>query len=225
MRDKHRIARLLRDIDEIKAAVQRNSPVLREIVSARYYWLHVVAFGVAVIIFSVVMHFLVRGYRGYAAIPGAVRTVFWVIAAVVSVSIYAYRVRGVLQTVRDIDPRLTLWSLLGDHSIGEFMHVYGPLCLVAAALSVYLSHLGLGFFLVAVWAGWFGLTLNLLGFAVHMPEFYVGGYWMLVTGALSILVPGISASLWIAICFGGGSIAYAIVSEVIRRRGGLRGDE
>ena len=53
----------------------------------------------------------------------------------------------------------------------------------------YLSHLGLGFFLVAVWAGWFGLTLNLLGFAVHMPV------RMLVTGALSILVPCISPSV------------------------------
>jgi hypothetical protein len=38
MQDKHRLARLLRDLDEIKAAVKRNSPVLREIVTARFSW-------------------------------------------------------------------------------------------------------------------------------------------------------------------------------------------
>ncbi len=225
MSDRVRISRLLRDIGEIKAAVKRNSPVLREIVTARYYWLHIVAFGLAVIVFSVLMHFLTRGYGGYAAIPAAVRTVFWIVAAAVSVSIYLYRIRGVLRTVRSIDKRLTLLSLLGDHEMGEFLLIYGPMCLIAAALTVFLSRAGQSFFIIAVWAGWFGLTLNLLAFAVHLPEFYAGGYWILATGALSIFLPGMSASLWVAVCFGGGSIVYAAVSEVIRQGGRLRGDE
>ncbi len=225
MSDQARIARLLRDIGEIKAAVKRNSPVLREIVTARYYWLHIVAFGLAVIVFSVLMHFLMRGYGGYAAIPAALRTVFWIVAAAVSAGIYLYRVRGVLRTVKAIDRGLNLWSLLGDHDIGEFLLIYGPLCLVAAALTVFLSRTGQSAFIIAVWAGWLGLTLNLVAFAVHLPEFYAGGYWVLVAGALSVFVRGVSAPLWTALCFGGGSIVYAAVSEVIRQGGRLRGDE
>ena len=82
-----------RDIDEIKAAVQRKQPgALWEIVSARYYWLHVVAFGVAGETAAT------AGQRP-SPVPlgrcsGSLRR-WW------SVSIYAYRVRGVLQTVRD----------------------------------------------------------------------------------------------------------------------------
>jgi len=224
MQDQHRIARLMRDINEIKAAVKRNSPVLREILTARYYWLHLLAFGVAVVVFSVIMHFLVRAYGGYAAIPAVARAVFWIVAVAVGLSIYVYRVRGVLRTVKSIDRRLNLWALLGDHDIGEFMHIYVPLAVISAAASVFLFRAGESFYIIAVWAGCLGLTLNLAAFAAHIAEFYVGGYWTLVTGGLSIFVPGISASLWIAICFGGGSIAYVVFSALIRRRSGLHAD-
>ena len=225
MRDKHRIARLLRDIDEIKAAVQRNSPVLREIVerplllaARRGFW-------------RGGDHLLGRHALPCARLPRVCGHPRCRQDGVLGHRGGGERFHLCVQGARR--PANRQGHRPAAHPVvppGGPLHrrVHArlwPPVPGSAALSVYLSHLGLGFFLVAVWAGWFGLTLNLLGFAVHIPEFYVGGYWMLVTGALSILVPGISASLWIAICFGGGSIAYAIVSEVIRRRGGLRGDE
>jgi hypothetical protein len=212
MQDKSRIARLLKDLDEIKAAVKRNSPVLREIVTARFYWWLILVFGAAVALFSVTMHFLVVRFGGYDAIPGSTRTVFWVLVAAAGAVMYVFRVRGVLQTIRKLDRRLTFWSLLGDHTIGEFFHVYGPLCVIAIGATVLLTRTGNSYYIVATWAILVGLSWNLIGFAVHLVEFYVIGYWCLIVGALSIFVTGVSASLWVAVCAGGWSVTYAVVS-------------
>ncbi|HUI69999.1 MAG TPA: hypothetical protein VL354_05730 [Spirochaetia bacterium] len=217
MQDRSRIARLLKDLDEIKAAVKRNSPVLREIVTARFYWWLILVFGAAVTVFSVVMHFLVIRFGGYEAIPGGTRTVFWVLAAAAGVVMYVFRVRGVLLTIRKMDRRLTFWSLLGDHTVGEFFHVYGPLSVISLAATIYLSRTGNAYYIVGVWALHIGLTWNLIGFAVHLVEFYVIGYWCLLVAALSIFLPGVSASLWIAICAGGWSITYAVVSGLVQK--------
>jgi hypothetical protein len=216
MQDRQRIARLIRDLHEIKAAVKRNSPVLREIVTAKFYWWLIVIFGVAVAVFSVTMHFLALRFGGYAAIPASVRVVFWIVAAALGVTLYAFRVRGVLRTIRKIDRSLTFLSLLGDHDIGEFMHLYIPFCLIAVGTTIYLSAAGRPFYIVGTWGLFLGLTVNLIAFAVHLVEFYVLGYWYLVISALSFFMPGISAPLWTAICLGGGSVAYAVVSQLIR---------
>jgi hypothetical protein len=220
MHGHHRIVRLMRDIDQIKAAVKRNSPVLREIVTARFYWWLLLIFGLAVALFSVTMHFLVLRYGGYSTIPAPFRTVFWVVAAIVGIILYAFRVRGVIRTIRKIDRRLTFLSLLGDHDIGEFLHLYIPMCLIAIGATVFFSEFGHPFFIVGIWELWIGLIVNLIAFATHLVGFYVLGYWYLATAALSFFVPGVSASLWTAICFGGGSIAYAVVSLAIRGRRG-----
>ncbi len=209
MQDKHRLARLLRDLDEIKAAVKRNSPVLREIVTARFYWWLILIFGAVASLFAVAMHLLVNRFGGYDGIPVTVRAVFWALAAAAGITMYVFRVRGVLLTIRRIDPRLTVWTLLGDHTIGEFFHLYGPLCLIAAGVTIVLSRTGNSYYIVGTWVLVMGMTWNLLGFSVHLLEYYVIGYWCLITAALSFLFPGVSASLWVAICAGGGSVVYA----------------
>ncbi|MGA2766304.1 MAG: hypothetical protein ABSG17_23415 [Spirochaetia bacterium] len=212
MQDKSRIARLIRDLEEIKAAVKRNSPVLREILAARFYWWLLLIFGVVVAAFSILMHFLVLHYGRYAGIPTPVKTVFWIVAAGAGAVMYVFRVRGVIRTIKRIDRRLNFWSLLGDHDIGEFMHLYGPFCVIAIAVTIYLSRTGNSFFIVGTWALCLGLTCNLLAFAAHLLDYYVLGYWYMVSATLSFFIPGVSASLWMAICFGGGSIAYAAVT-------------
>jgi len=218
MQDRTRIARLLKDLDEIKAAVKRNSPVLREIVTAKFYWWLVLVFGASGCLFAVAMHLLITRFGGYDAIPVPIRTVFWLAAALAGAVMYAYRVRGVLFTIRKMDHRLTFWSLLGDHTVAEFFHVYGPMSALAVGLTIYLSRTGNSYFIVGVWALHIGLSWNLIGFAVHLLEFYVSGYWCLAIGTLSIFFPGVSASLWVAICAGGWSITYAGVSWLVTRR-------
>jgi hypothetical protein len=225
MHDKHTIARVIRDLNEIKAAVKRNSPVLREIVTARFFWWLFLIFGVAVVGFSLLMHFLVLHYGGYASIPLSLRLTFWIVASIAGIVMYAFRIRGVIRTLKKIDSRLTLLSILGDHNLGEFFHIYGPVAVIAAGLSVYFSRTGQGIYIIAVWGGCIGLVLNLIAFAVHLPEFYVAGYWCLVSAAVSIFVPGVSASLWTAICIGGGCIVYAVVSELMRWGTSKGGDE
>lgn len=223
MRDRQRIAKLMRDLKEIKAAVRRNSPILREILTARFYWWLVLTFGVAVVVFSVIMHFLVVRHGSYSAIPPSLRATFWIVAAAAGVTIYVFRVRGVLSIVHAIDPRLTFWSLLGDHDIGEFFHLYGPFLIITLATTIWLAGTGNSFYIVGTWGLCLGLTCNLIAFATHLVEYYVLGYAYVITAGLSFFIPGLSASLWTAICFGGGSVAYAAVSEVTRRGRRMRG--
>ncbi len=217
MQDRRRIAKLMRDLEEIKAAVRRNSPILREILTARFYWWLVLTLGVAVVVFSVIMHFLVVGYGSYSAIPASLRATFWIVAAAAGVTLYVFRVRGVLSVIHAIDPRLTFWSFFGDHDIGEFFHLYGPFLLITVTTTIWLARTGNSFYIVGTWALCLGLTCNLIAFATHLLEYYVLGYAYMIAGALSFFIPGVSASLWTGICFGGGSVAYAAVSEVMRR--------
>ncbi len=217
MQDRTRIARLLKDLDGIKAAVKRNSPVLREIVTARFYWWLVLSFGAAGCVFAVAMDVLVARFGGYHAIPVGILTIYWLVAGVAGIVMYVYRVRGVLQTIHAMDPRLTIRSLFGDHTIGEFFHVYAPISALSVAATIFLSRTGNSYYIVAIWAFHIGLAWNLVGFAVHLLEYYVIGYWCLAVGVLSIVFPEVSASLWVAIGAGGWSIGYAVVSRLVMR--------
>jgi len=223
MHDRKQIARLMRDLDEIKAAVKRNNSLLRELVTSRFYWWLVVLFGFVIAAFSLALQYLVTRHGGYGAIPPSVRTVFWIAAAIAGVATYVFRVTGVLRTVRRLDPRLTIWSLFWDHNLGEFFHVMGPLILIAAGVTVALARLGQPFFIVATWGLAFGVIWNLVGFAVHLVELYVMGYWYIAAAALSCFVPGVSASVWTAICVGGGSLAYVATTAVLRQMNPVKG--
>ncbi|MGA2479995.1 MAG: hypothetical protein ABSG63_14685 [Spirochaetia bacterium] len=217
MQDKKRVAQLIRDLGEIKAAVKRNNPILREIVASRFFWLLVLFYGLAIILFCLVMQYLFRRYGGYTAVPSPVKLIFWITTAAVTVATYVIRVRGILRIIHAIDPRLTFLSMLGDHNIGEFMHVAGPLMAIAAGLTVYFAQTGQPFVIVGTWGLCIGLIENQLAFTVHLPEYYILGYWCLATGVLSFFFPGPGAPLWVAICFGGGCLAYAVSTAMAKR--------
>jgi len=225
MQDRKQIARLMRDLDEIKAAVKRNNPLLRELVTSRFYWWLVTLFGFVIAAFALALHCLVARYGGYAAIPSSVKTPFWIAAAVAGIATYVFRVAGVIRTVRRIDPRLTIWSLFWDHNLGEFFHIMGPLILIAAGATVFLARIGQPFFIVGVWGLALGVIWNLLGFAVHLIELYVMGYWYIAAAALSFFIPGVSASVWTAVCVGGGSLAYVATTALVRKMHAMRGSE
>jgi len=223
MQDRKQIARLMRDLDEIKAAVKRNNPLLRELVTSRFYWWLIVLFGFVIAAFALGLAWLVGRYGTYGAIPASVRTAFWIVAAGAGVATYTFRVVGVVRTIRRIDPRLTIWSLFWDHNLGEFFHIMGPVFLMAVGATVFLARLGQPFFIVGAWGLALGVTWNLVGFAVHLVELYVMGYWYIAAGALSFFIPGVSAGVWTAVCVGGGSLAYVAAAAVVRKMYRVKG--
>lgn len=223
MQDRKQIARLMRDLVEIKAAVKRNNPLLRELVTSRFYWWLVVLFGFVIAAFSLALQYLVVRYGGYGAIPSSLRVWFWIVAALAGVATYTFRVVGVIRTIRRIDPRLTIWSLFWDHNLGEFFHIMGPLILIAAGATVFLARIGQPFFIIGAWGLALGVTWNLVGFAVHLVELYVMGYWYIAAAALSFFIPGVSAGVWTAACVGGGSLAYVATTALVRKMRPVRG--
>jgi len=97
------------------------------------------------------------------------------------------------------------------------LHLFLPVMALITVLSALLISAGQASYCVAVWAIGFGILWNSLGTGFALTEYLVFGYWMLVTGTLSLLIGGIHPLLWIAVIFGFGFTAFAVFAWLTGR--------
>lgn len=212
------VEQLVRDLEYVKAAVKRNYPILREMMSPRSLRGYVMYVGTVVIVISLLFQFVIRAYGSLSTAPQVVRTLLLVFIAFIALSVTFMKWTTLNRSARRIDRRLSPWSVVREYYMAQVIHVDLPLLLAGGCVIVYLALSGHGFYITGALAVTFGLVMNVLGAYTRLREYLFFGYWVLLTGALSMLVPAVSAGVWVSAVFGGGCYVFALASVIQGRR-------
>jgi len=214
MENRENIAQLAKDVEYIKAAVKRNHPVLREWANTAPTRLLMLYYGTGTVVVSLLFQYCIHQYRSFALIPSAVKLLLFAFLAVVTISATVLKYATMSRSARKMDRKLGMWPLAWQYFYHRVIHVVLPITAIAAGTIIYFATVGPNRLIIGVAALYTGLFMNLFASSVDMIEYYACGYWLLVTAALSMLIPAIPGAIWISICFGAGFYLFFVVTAL-----------
>ncbi len=212
------LARLAEDLEQVRSAVNRSATVMREVMGPSHYRGLLLYAGFATLALCLAFHFVPLAFGGFAATPE------WLRATLVSAAVAAVIVGGIVKTLtirraaRSVDRRLTVLAFFTRYYGPMVAHLYPPLILILIGVCAWLLVTDRGFYVVGTIGLFSGILLNLLAAAFRQNEYLAFGYWLLVAGAASFFVPGLSPALWFAIVFGAGCLVFSAASALAARR-------
>jgi hypothetical protein len=217
-----RILRLEKDLREIKRTLDRNKSILRVLFEKSFRFLPLLGFsGLASALISVSYYIALRTFGSPGEIPAAFH---WVLGTLIAVSLAVVSVLKLFVFVREAkkldDERSSYVILLVLLKSSTMLHVFLPVMALIVTLSLFLISLDLAPYCVAVWAIGCGIIWNAIGAEFSLIEYIIFGYWLLLTGTLSIFVTGIHPLLWIGAIFGLGFTCFAAILWIVGRKAG-----
>jgi hypothetical protein len=204
------IERLLEDISSIKAVINRNRPVLKQVfLPGRFRWFMLLA-GVSVIGFSMLFFFLMQYYGGFAAIPAAVRYIIYAGIVADLCFMQIWKLRRFSVSVKTVDRRLTLGWLLKEFYASRIAHLWVPLIVLILLFCIYFLINDLPQFIVPTVSIGYGLLSNFVGTLLDIRYSLVVGYWFLISGILAIIFSSIPIPIALSITIGCGLLVFSL---------------
>jgi hypothetical protein len=208
-----RIRRLERDLQEIKNTLDRNKSLLRELLSRTFRFLPLVSLsGIACAVISLSYYIALRVYGSLGDVPAAFHWILGTLIVASAAITSGMKLAMFFRHAKEMDAeRPYSGLLLRILKSSTVLHLFIPVMALIVIFSILLSSAGQAPYCVAVWAIGLGILWNALGVGFALSEYIAFGYWMLVTGVLSLFIGGIHPLIWIAIIFGFGFTAFAVI--------------
>jgi len=199
------VEQLLKDIESIKSVINKNKPVLQQVLDFRHFRLLMLLFGISIIGFSLLAFFLSARFGSFSAIPPVLRYCIYIAMAGDAVFLQIFKQRTYLKAIREIDPRLTLGWWLKELFSHRIIHLYIPMGILIAVFCIYFSLQGIPYFIIPTLSVAMGLLLN-MGALIHIKHSLISGYWFLLTGILTMIFPMIPGPIALCITIGCGGL-------------------
>lgn len=216
--DKSELESLLADVEELKRAVRRNNPFLREVVSSRFFAIISLPLGLSLIAFCAITQALVLRRGSFSALSPA-----WKIASGLFFGIY-FLIGGVLKWVylnrkaRSVEEGANYLTVLRAVYGGSWLHLNVPaiLCMLFSIVTAILS--GHPWYAVPCVAVFVAFPFNSLGLMAQRPEYLAMGWYSLASGLTSLFFIEAMPFAWSGIVWGGGFLVFGIVGLATQRR-------
>jgi hypothetical protein len=212
--DNNQLEKLLSDIASIKLVIRRNQPLLQKIlIPTHFRWFGLMA-AMANIIYSLMIYYLVNHYGSFGDIPPTIRYLLYGSAAVIIILFQLFKQKIFLASVKDIDPAMTFGNLLKEIFTFRILHIYVPIVALMLILGIYFAYQQCPRYIVPTIAIGLGLLTNFLGGMIEIKPYLILGYWLVVTGLLTILFSFVPALIAFAVSIGGGMLLLAILGSL-----------
>jgi len=216
--DEERLARLAQDIDELKAAVKKNDPLMREILTEKGWVLLGLAGGLGVTLFAVPAHILSRIYGSFAAIPPLGRALVWGALVLAAVGGGIGKFLLINRRMGEIDKGSTMGELMDSFFGLSSIHVTGAMMVAIAASVAFAVFAGSPWHALPAIGIVVGMWMNAIGVQVRVPEYYVAGWWSVLAGAAGLFFVLKAPFLWVLAIPGGMFYAFAAAVALKPRR-------
>jgi hypothetical protein len=203
---------LLRDVEELRRAVRRNSPFLREVVSSRLLAVYVLLFGLVVAAFCLTSHVLVGSFGSFAAIPRAWKVGFWGALILLGASAVVSKQLIIGRRAAQVDSGATWLTVIRAVYGNHMFNLYVPAFLCMAAASIFALILGHPWFVVPAIAVFGGFVSNGVGLFIQRSEYFATGWYAISSSLVSLFFLERAPLLWTAVVCGGMYILFGIVS-------------
>ncbi|HUW41520.1 MAG TPA: hypothetical protein VMV90_10940 [Rectinemataceae bacterium] len=210
---------LLHDVEELKRAVQRNNPFLREVVSARFYPAIGLAYGLVFILLCAAAQILIARYGSAASVPHAWKMAAWGVFGFLLLGGGIVKWAFFSRRARSLDKGANYLTVLRAVYGSSWAHLILPalICMVFAPVAAILS--GHPWLMVAGIAIAWAFACNTLGLMVQRPEFLLTGWYALLSGLASLFFFEAAPFLWSGLIWGGALVIYGIVGLAGAKRG------
>jgi len=203
------IDKLLEDISSIKNVINRNKPLLQQVLNPAHFRLFTLLAAISVIGFAMLFFFLMQHYGSFSSIPRLTR---YVIFAAMTADFFFMQIlkrRTFLKTGKRIDPTFTFGRLLKEFFTDRIAHVYVPIMGLIIYLSIYFINKNIPYYIVPAGSIGIGLLYNFIGSLTDIRQYLIVGYWFLITGTGVLIFNNIAVPISISITFGCGLLIFS----------------
>jgi|GEM_PF-586286 hypothetical protein len=210
--DRDEIENLHQNLAELKQAVSRNNPLLREILSPRPWVVFTLVFGVFVFAFCLGWRAIIQIHGTFAALPSDLKLAFWVSLAVPlvagSVGKLIFMAQRIAVLINDASLRTVIRTVYG----GKGFHLFVPVPVCTLAVSFFSVAIGHPWYIVPAIAVFSGFTFNGAGVLLDKVEYFVSGWFLVASGLVSLFFLERDPFLWMAASLGGMCFVFGLVA-------------
>lgn len=203
------IEKLLEDISSIKSVINKNKPLLQQVLNPAHFRLFTLLAAISVIGFALLIYFLMQHYGSFSDIPRAARYVIFAAMAADWVFMQYLKRRTFLTTGKRIDPTFTIGRLLKEFFTYRIAHVYVPVMVLIIFLIVYFIYKNIPYYIVPAVSIGIGFLYNFIGSFTEIRQYLILGYWFLITGVGVIVFNNIPAPISLSITLGCGLLIFS----------------
>lgn len=209
--DEGSIADLRRDIEDLKKAVKRNDPLLREIAAPPGWAAFSAAAGLTVTLFALPAHFLIAEYGSFAAIPALYQALliadlllFTIVGSGLTLVIMHRRVKVLEEKDGLSRAFMTIYG-------GPTAHLMVPLTLGIVAGSAFAVYYGHPWLALPITSFFFGIMSNGIAARSGIAAYYAIGYWGIVVGLAAVPFVESAPYFWLFLAYGGMFFVFGAV--------------
>jgi hypothetical protein len=203
------IEKLLEDISSIKSVINKNKPLLQQVLNPAHFRLFTLLAAISIIGFASLIYFLMQHYGSFSDIPRTARYVIFAAMAADWVFMQYLKRRTFLTTGKRIDPTFTIGRLLKEFFAYRIAHVYVPVMVLIIFLIIYFIYENIPYYIVPAVSIGVGFLYNFIGSFTEIRHYLILGYWFLSTGVGAILFNNIPAPISLSITLGCGLLIFS----------------
>jgi hypothetical protein len=201
--------KVLKDIPSIKSVINKNKPLLQQVLNPAHFRLFTLLAAISIIGFALPIYFLMQQYVRFSAIPRMIRYITFAAMAADWVFMQFLKQRTFLKTGKRIDPTFTIRRLLKEFFAYRIAHVYVPMTLLIIFLNVFFIQKNIPYYIVPTCSIGIGLLYNFIGSFIEIRQYLILGYWFLVTGAGVLIFNTLAAPVSLSLTLGGGLLIFS----------------
>jgi hypothetical protein len=157
------IEKLLMDISSIKSVINKNKPLLQQVLNPAHFRLFTLLAAISVIGFAMLIYFLMQHYGSFSAIPDTARYIIFAAMAADWFFMQYLKRRIFLKTGKRIDPTFTISRLLKEFFTYRIAHVYVPVMVLIIFLIIYFIYENIPYYIVPAVSIGVGFLYNFIG--------------------------------------------------------------
>ncbi len=207
------IDKLLEDISSIKTVINKNKPLLQQVLNPMHFRIFTLLAAISIIGFAMLIFLLMQYYGNFSAIPATIRYVIFIAMAADFIFMQILKRRTFLKSGKRIDPTFTIRRLLKEFFTDRITHVYVPIMVLIIFISIYFISKDAPHYIVPTGAIGIGLLYNFIGSLTDIRPYLMVGYWFLISGAGILLLSSLPVAISIVITFGCGLLIFSAVGH------------
>ncbi len=207
------IEKLMGDIASIKTIIRENQPILKQLFLPIHFRAISYIGGLGIIIISMAYYYLLKTYEMYSNIPDGIKTFMLVLIAMLWLTLGV--LKGVLwvKSVHTVNKDISFGQMIKTLYSDQILHAWIPTGVLMGFFTVYFYNAGTPQYAVPVVAFGVGFIYNMIGGMVKVWQYLLTGYWLMITGLLSVLYSGVSSLIWLSLSLGVGMLLFGIVTK------------
>lgn len=216
--DQAQLESMSRDIEELRKAVRKANPFLRSVVEIRSYSIISIPFGLLIVAYCLLSHFLILEYGSVQNLPAWWSTLSWSGLALFAVGGAFAKWMIINRRAAQAEEGANFWTALRAIYGGGWVNLNLLIAICMLVLVAFLIWAGRPWYLVPSMAICLSFACSSIAMTVEAREYLATGWYALGTGLLSLFFVEASPFIWTAVVWAGVFLVFGVTGLAGKNR-------